>query len=95
MGDISLELYKAQERKMSVREAQRGLAVHAIVTAFVVVGLVALNVLVASEFPWSVFPAFGMSLGLWFHWHFGVRHGDDLMRRHQVDVEREAERQAA
>ena len=95
MGDISLELYKAQERMMSMREAHRGLAIHAVVTVAVVVGLVALNVFVASEAPWSIFPALGMSLGLWFHWYFGVRHGDDVMRQHQDDVERETGRQAA
>ena len=95
MGELSLELYKAQERKMTVREARRGFAVHALVTAVVVVGLIAVNVFAASEVPWSIFPVFGMSLGLWFHWYFGVRRGDDVMRRHQYDVEREAGRQAA
>jgi hypothetical protein len=95
MGEISLERYKVQERRMSAREAKRGFTIHAVVTVAVVVGLVALNVFVASELPWSIFPAVGMSLGLWFHWYFGVRHGDDVMRQHQGEVEREAGRQAA
>ena len=65
------------------------------VTVVVCLGLVLVNIFVASEFPWAVFPALGMSIGVWFHWYFGVRHGDEFMRRHQEDIEREAARHAA
>ncbi len=39
--------------------------------------------------------ALGMSIGLWFHWYFGVRHGEEFMRHHQEDVEQKASQKAA
>jgi hypothetical protein len=95
MAEMTLEQYKSQERQMAVREAQRGFRIHALVTAVVLVGLVALNVFVASEFPWAIFPALGMSIGLWFHWYFGVRRGDQFLVQRQHDIEVEATRRAA
>ena len=95
MDEVTLELYKQQERKMAVDEARRGFAIHALVTVLVVAGLTALNVFVASEFPWAIFPAVGMSIGLFMHWYFGIRRGDEVMQHHQDDVEREIRRQAA
>ena len=95
MVGVTLEQYKVQERQLASRDAERGFRIHALVSAVVVAGLVALNVFVASEFPWSVFPALGMSIGLWFHWFFGVRHGDEFMQRHQHEIETEAGRRAA
>ncbi len=71
------------------------LIIHAAVTVVVVLALAVVNVFVASEFPWSVFPAIGMGLGVWFHWYFAVRRGEEFMLRHQDDVEREARRLAA
>ena len=49
--------------------------------------MVAVNVFVASEFPWALFPILGMSIGLWFHWYFGVRHVEQFMAEHQETVE--------
>lgn len=95
MGAVSLESYQAEERKMAAYEARRGLRIHAVVTVVVVVVLAVVNVFAAPEFPWSVFPAAGMGLGVWFHWYFGVNHGEEFMARHQHDVEREAENRAA
>lgn len=95
MDTVSLEMYKAGERRMTAREARRGFHIHAIVTLLVVVVLTVVNAFVASEFPWAVFPAVGMSIGLWFHWFFGVYRGEALMLRHQEEVEREAQRLAA
>lgn len=95
MGEVTLELYKAQERNMAAREARRGVRVHAAVTVAVVLALVAVNVFVAPEFPWSVFPALGMSIGLWFHWYFAVRRGEEFMHLHQEDVQLRASRKAA
>ena len=91
---ITLETYRRAERTMAAREAATGLRVHAGITAVVCVGLVLLNVLVASEFPWAIFPVLGMAIGVAAHWYFGVRHGDEAMTRHQDAVEREAERMA-
>jgi hypothetical protein len=95
MGEVTLERYQAQERTMAVEQARRGLAFHVGATVLVIVVVVLVNVFVAPEFPWAIFPAAGMSLGVWFHWHFGVRHGDEVVRRHQEAVEHEAERHAA
>ncbi len=95
MGDVTLERYEAAEREMAVHDAGAGLKIHAAVTVIVVLALAVVNVFVASEFPWAVFPAVGMSIGVWFHWYFGVRHGDEGVRRHQEQVERQARRLAA
>lgn len=95
MDGIPLDLYKAEERRLAAREARIGLRIHSAVTVLVVIALALVNVFVASEFPWSVFPAFGMGLGVWFHWYFGVRHGEEFLLRHQNEIEREARRVAA
>lgn len=92
MAQVTLEQYKAEERRLAAREGRRGLQVHATVTVVVVLALAVVNVFVAAEFPWAIFPAVGMGLGVWFHWYFGVHRGEELMLRHQRDVEREAER---
>ena len=92
MSQLTLEQYKAEERLLATREGQRGLRIHATVTAVVVLALAAVNAFVAAEFPWSVFPAFGMGLGVWFHWYFAVHRGEEFMVRHQDEVEREAQR---
>jgi hypothetical protein len=92
MSEVSLDSYKAEERRMALAEAHRGLRIHLAVTILVCIGLAMVNVFVASEFPWAVFPALGMSLGVWFHWNFGVRHGEQFVQRHQDDVEREVAR---
>lgn len=95
MGAVSLESYQAEERKLAAHEARRGLWIHSVVSVLVVVALAIVNVFVASEFPWSVFPAAGMGLGVWFHWYFGVNRGEEFMVRHQHEVEWEAEKRAA
>jgi len=95
MSGVSLDQYKTEERRMAMTEARRGLRIHAGVTVLVCLGLAVVNVFVAPEFPWAIFPALGMSLGVWFHWFFGVQHGDEFIRRHQQDIERDAERRAA
>ena len=94
MSQLTLEEYKAEERLLAAREGRRGLRIHATVTVVVVVALAAVNAFVASEFPWSLFPALGMGLGVWFHWYFGVHRGEDLMIHHQDEVAREALRLA-
>ena len=91
---VSLGSYRLAERRMAEREAMTGLRIHGAITAVVCVGLILLNVFVASEFPWAIFPVLGMAIGVAVHWYFGVRHGDEAMTRHQDAVEREAERTA-
>lgn len=95
MGDVTLELYKVQERRLAAEEARRGLVVHGAVTAAVIVALVLVNVFVASELPWAIFPAVGMSIGLFAHWLFGVKRGDEAVQAHQAEVEQAARTLAA
>ena len=90
MSNLTLELYEEEERRLAVASARRGLVPHTVVTVLASLGLAVLNIFVASEFPWSVFPFVGMSIGVWFHWFFGVHRGAEFMRRHQDEVEREA-----
>ena len=92
MTQLTLERYQAEERQLAATEARHGLRVHATVTVLVVIALAVVNVFVAPEFPWAIFPALGMGLGVWFHWYFAVNRGEDLMRRHQDEVAREAQR---
>lgn len=91
---VSLAQYKRAEQKVAANEGRRGLLVHAWISAVVVGGLVALNVFVASEFPWSVFPAIGMSIGVAFH-YFGIRRIDEEVAARQDKIEREATRLSA
>ena len=90
MPNLSLAAYQAAEREAAHADARRGFLFHLSITVAVVLGLVALNVFVASEFPWSVFPAIGMTIGLLAHWTFGVRHVDTTVREHQQNIERSA-----
>lgn len=90
MSQVTLEQYKAEERLLAAREGERGFRIHAAITVVIVVALAIVNVFVASEFPWAVFPAIGMGLGVWFHWYFGVHRGEEIMIRHQDEVERKA-----
>jgi hypothetical protein len=54
-----------------------------------VTALVIVNIVAASEFPWSAFVAFGMGIGLFFHW-FGYRHAEEDTRRRQTRIEQRA-----
>ena len=90
MSSLSLDAYRTAEQKLAERDAVAGLRVHALVTAIVMLALVAVNVFVADEFPWAIFPLVGMTIGLVAHWYFGVRHGAETLERHQRDVERAA-----
>ena len=91
---LSLEQYKRAELKNTLTEGRRGLLIHAWITVAVVAALIVINILVASEFPWSVFPAVGMSIGLAFH-YFGIRHVADDVARRQSEIEAEATRLSA
>lgn len=84
---ISLQEYQRAERESSVAQARVGLTVHAVVTAFVWAVVVTLNLTVAREFPWSVFPVVGTGIGVFVHWWFGYRDTDELVRKHQLEME--------
>lgn len=86
----NLAAYQEAERAAAHEEGRRGFVVHAAITALVCVGLVVLNVFAASEFPWSIFPVIGMSIGLYVHWYFGIVNVDAAVREHQQQIERKA-----
>ena len=90
MANLTLESYQRIERAVAQEESRRGFRAHAVVTAIVCLGLIALNVFVASEFPWAIFPVVGMSIGLYMHWHFGVANAEEAVRQHQESIERKA-----
>jgi hypothetical protein len=87
MANLTLSAYQEAELAIANEEGRRGFNVHALITAVVCVGLVVLNLTVADEFPWSIFPVVGMSIGLFMHWHFGVAGAAELTRRHQTEIE--------
>lgn len=88
MATISLKDYQQAEREVSVTQARIGIGVHAAVTVLVCAMVIVINVFAAPEFPWSVFPVAGMILGLFLHWWFGYRHLEEMIQRHQADIER-------
>ena len=47
MANISLNAYEDAERRLAKPDARRGITVHALITAFVSVALIMVNVLVA------------------------------------------------
>jgi hypothetical protein len=90
MANLTLAAYQEAERAVALEEGRRGWAVHAAITAAVCVALVIVNVFVADEFPWSIFPVVGMGIGLFAHWYFGVSRSDDMVRHHQLEIEHRA-----
>ena len=91
MESISLDRYEQAERSLARVEAQRGVLVHAIISALVSLVLVSVNVFLASEFPWSAFAVVGMGIGLAFHWFFGLVRVEQNVEAHQHRVELRAQ----
>jgi hypothetical protein len=58
--------------EQEVIEAIKGFKVHAGVTVAVSGLLVAINILTVPQFPWFLFPACGMSIGVIVH-YLGIR----------------------
>jgi 2TM domain-containing protein len=92
MTTISLNDYEDAERMLAKTEGRRGVIVHAIITAMVSIALIAVNVFLAPEFPWSAFAVAGMLIGLGFHYYFGLLHVEQNVIEHQERVELRARR---
>ena len=73
MREITLADYKRADRQLEREQARRGFTIHAIVYALVMTGLIILNLTVATEFPWAVFPLVCWGIGLTAHYLFGLR----------------------
>jgi len=85
--DVTLRDYERAEGEFAKVEARRGIAIHAVITLIVCVALVAVNVFVAPEFPWTAFAVAGMPIGLGAHYEFGVRRLEQSLESHQREVE--------
>jgi uncharacterized membrane protein len=90
MTKPTLEAYKQAEVTAAREESRRGFTIHLVITVAVWIILIGVNVFVASEFPWAIFPVAGMAIGLAAHWYAGVAHVDDAVRKHQHDIEQRA-----
>jgi hypothetical protein len=90
MQEITLEDYKRADWQLEREEAKRGFTIHAIVYAVVMTGLIILNLTVATEFPWAVFPLVCWGFGLTMHYLFGVRWVGRVITDRQAKVEQRA-----
>jgi hypothetical protein len=90
MREITLEDYKRADRQLEREEARRGFTIHAIVYALVMTGLIILNLTVATEFPWVVFPLIGWGIGLTLHYLFGLRWVNKAITDRQARIEQRA-----
>ena len=90
MREITLEDYKRADRQLERQDARRGFTIHAIVYALVMTGLAILNLTVATEFPWAVFPLVGWGIGLTMHYLFGLRWADKTITDRQARIEQRA-----
>jgi hypothetical protein len=90
MREITLEDYKRADRQLEREEARRGFTIHAIVYALVMTGLIILNLTVATEFPWVVFPLIGWGIGLTLHYLFGLRWINKAITDRQARIEQRA-----
>jgi hypothetical protein len=90
MRGITLEDYKRADRQLERQDARRGFTIHAIVYALVMTGLIILNLTLATEFPWAVFPLVGWGIGLTLHYLFGLRWADKAITDRQARIEQHA-----
>ena len=88
--EITLEDYKAADQQLEREQARRGFTIHAIVYALVMTGLIILNLTVATEFPWAVFPLVCWGIGLTAHYLFGLRWADKTITDRQTRIEQRA-----
>jgi hypothetical protein len=90
MREITLEDYKRADQQLEREQARRGFTIHAIVYALVMTGLIILNLTVATEFPWAVFPLVCWGIGLTAHYLFGLRWVNKAITDRQARIEQRA-----
>ncbi len=73
MPEITLEDYKRADRQLGRQEVRRGFMIDAILYAVVMTGLIILNLTVANETLWAVFPMVGWGIGLTLQYLLGLR----------------------
>jgi hypothetical protein len=90
MPEITVEDYKQADQQLEREQARRGFTIHAIVYALVMTGLIILNLTMATEFPWSLFPLVGWGIGLTMHYLFGLRWVNKAITDRQARIEQRA-----
>jgi 2TM domain len=90
MREITVADYKQADQQLECEEARRGFTIHAIVYGLVMTGLIILNLTVATEFPWAVFPLVGWGIGLTMHYLFGLRWINTAITDRQMRIEQRA-----
>jgi hypothetical protein len=90
MREITLEDYKQADRDLERQDARRGFTIHAIVYGLVMTGLIILNLTVATEFPWALFPLIGWGIGLTAHYLYGLRWADKTITDRQTRIQQRA-----
>ncbi|HSK36351.1 MAG TPA: 2TM domain-containing protein [Actinomycetota bacterium] len=90
MPEITVEDYKQADRQLERQEARRGFTIRAIIYALVMTGLIILNLTVATEFPWALFPLIGLGIGMTMHYLFGLRWADKAITDRQARIEQRA-----
>ena len=90
MREITLEDYKRADRELEREAARRGFTIHAIAYGLVMTGLIILNLTLATEFPWAVFPLIGWGIGLTLHYLFGLRWVNKAITDRQTRIEQRA-----
>jgi 2TM domain len=90
MPEITVEDYKRADRQLEREQARRGFTIHAIVYGLVMTGLIILNLTVATEFPWALFPLIGWGIGLTMHYLYGLRWADKTITDRQTRIQQRA-----
>jgi uncharacterized membrane protein YhaH (DUF805 family) len=76
IGNVSLEDYQKAYREVRKRHERLGFMVNLSFYLLVNILLITVNLLLAPEFPWAIFPIVFWGLGVIFHYNFGVRRLD-------------------
>jgi hypothetical protein len=86
-SNLTLELYKNTYRDMIRRRERKAFTIHSI--AYVIGNsiLIAINLIFAPQFLWSVFPLVGWGSGLAIHYYLGVRTAPRRIRKDEMRAE--------
>jgi 2TM domain len=87
---ITVDQCEQAELQMQTEGARRGFLIHAAIYVAVQAALVTINLVVAPDFLWFLFPLIGWGIGLTMHYLFGFRWVERETRRHQELVEQRA-----
>ena len=87
MPEVTLEDYQRVDRQLERNRARRGVAIHAIVYAVVLTGLIIVSITLGDVFPWAGLPLACWGVGLTLHYLYGVRWVDKPISGRQAQIE--------